>query len=369
MNAIRSLLMNVRRVLAGAGDVVRYALIFLWGMFCQRAVLAAGLLSAESQLAACEHDIAAKKRARPRFTPGFRLLWGVLSKGLDRWEDLAHLIRPATVKRWHTRAFRHFWRWKSCRKDPRPPISGRMQSLICQLSKEDPLWSPERIHDTLALLEYDPPCADTIRRYMYKPRKPRRRSTTWLPFLRNHVDVSWAIDPFTVTTLPFVTLYGFLVFDHGRRKVIHSAVTRRPYLDWLIQQLRESMPFSLQPKYLFRDNDGLYGHGVRAFLDNCGIEEVGTAYRSPWQNPFVERFIGTLRRELLGHVIVLSQGHLERLLQEFIEEYYHVARPHQDLAGDTPMPRAKPPEISGPGKLVSIPVLGGLHHRYVRVAA
>jgi putative transposase len=142
-----------------------------------------------------------------------------------------------------------------------------------------------------------------------------------------------------------------------------------PYLDWVLQQLRESMPFGLQPKYLFRDNDAIYGKGVRAFLDRSGIEEVRTAYRSPWQNPFVERFIGTLRRELLDHVIVLSQSHLEHLLQEFITEYYHVARPHQGLKGNTPMPHEKPPDISGPDRLVSIPVLGGLHHRYVRVAA
>jgi putative transposase len=146
---------------------------------------------------------------------------------------------------------------------------------------------------------------------MYKPRNSRKRSTTWLPFLRNHMDVSWAIDFFTVTTLNFTTLYVFLVLDHGRREVLHFAVTRHPYMAWVIQQLRESMPFGLQPKYLFRDNDGIYGNGVRAFLDRCGIEEVRTAYRSHWQTPFVERCIGTFRRELLDHVIILSQGHLD----------------------------------------------------------
>lgn len=129
------------------------------------------------------------------------------------------------------------------------------------------------------------------------------------------------------------------------------------------------MPFGLQPKYLFRDNDGIYGNGVRAFLESCGITEVRTTYRSSWQNPIVERFIGTLRREMLDHVIVLSQSHLEWLLQEFIEDYYHVARPHQALDGDTAIPQTRHPEISGPSKLISIPVLGGLHHRYVRVAA
>jgi hypothetical protein len=113
---------------AGAGEVARYALVFLWAIFCPKAILAARLLAAESQLVACKHEIASKKRLRPRFTPGFRLLWVVLSKCLDRWEDLAHLMQPATVKKWHTMAFRHFWRWKSGRKGGRPPISKQMQS-------------------------------------------------------------------------------------------------------------------------------------------------------------------------------------------------------------------------------------------------
>jgi putative transposase len=125
---------------------------------------------------------------------------------------------------------------------------------------------------------------------------------------------------------------------------------------WVIQQLREAMPFGKQPKYLFRDNDGIYGLGVKAFLKSNGIEEVRTAYRSPWQNPFVERFGGTLRKELLDHVIVLNQRHLERLLAEFIEEYYHTDRPHQGLNGETPILQEKRPVIKGPSKLVSIPV-------------
>ena len=139
-------------------------------------------------------------------------------------------------------------------------------------------------------------------------------------------------------------------------------------MNWVIQQLREATPFGQQPRYLFRDNDGIYGSGVRAFLDRCGIKEVRTAYRSPWQNPFIERFIGTLRRELLDHLIVLSQSHLDRLLREYIDDYYHVARPHQGLDGETPVPQEKPEMIASPTKLFSIPVLGGLHHTYRRAA-
>jgi hypothetical protein len=125
----------------------------------------------------------------------------------------------------------------------RPAVAKEMQSLVDQLSRENPLWSAARIRDTLILLQYDPPCEDTIRKYMYRPGKPRKRSTAWLPFLCNHVDVSWAIDFFTVTTLNFAALYVFGVLDHGRRQVIHFAVTRHPLMNWVIRQLREATPF------------------------------------------------------------------------------------------------------------------------------
>ena len=184
-----------------------------------------------------------------------------------------------------------------------------MQELIRKLSRENPLWGAEVIRLTLRNLQYDPPCEDTIRKYMVKPKNRRGKSTTWLPFLRNHLDVSWAIDFFTVNTIRFATLYVFIILDHSRRKVVHWAITPTPSMRWVVQQLREAMPYSWQPRFIFRDNDRIYGGGVREFLDSCSIEEVRTAYRSPRQNPFVERFGGTLRRELLDHVIVLGQGH------------------------------------------------------------
>jgi transposase InsO family protein len=240
--------------------------------------------------------------------------------------------------------------------------------LIRRLSRENPLWGAERIREELAKLGYDPPCEDSVRKYMVKPERPKKPSGTWLPFLRNHLDVAWAMDFFTVTTLTFHTLYVFVILEHGRRKVRHWATTYNPTMPWVIQQLRNAMPFGEQPRFMHRDNDGIYGDGVPEFLKSCGIEEVPTAIHSPWQNPFVERFVGTLRRELLDHIIPLSQKHLERLLREFIEDYYHVERPHQGLAGETPVPYELP-DVTGPTKLVSLPVLGGLHHTYKRVAA
>ena len=226
MRTYQTLFRNVSNLFFFLRQLLGYAVTFVWALACPRAVLATRLLAVEGQLAACRERVRQKKDPRPRFTLAFRLLWIILSKLLDRWEHLAQLMQPATVKRWQTQAFRFYWRRKS--RPGRPTISKEMQSLIRKMSRENPLWSAERIHDTLLLLGINPPCEDTIRKYMIKPRKPRNRSTTWLPFLRNHFDVSWAMDFFTVTTIGFSTLYVFLIFDHGRRKVMHLAVTPTP---------------------------------------------------------------------------------------------------------------------------------------------
>ena len=362
MSTVSSFYFTAECILRALCELTRYTLRFGWVMVLPKARLAARVMAAESQLA-IELNRSGGRKHRRQFTPAFRLLWVALTKLLDGWEDLVHLMKPETVKRWHSRAFRSFWRWRS--RSGRPPVSSEMQVLIRRLSRENPLWGPDRIRDMLLLLGYDAPCAETIRKYLVRPRKTRPPSTTWLPFLRNHLEVSWAIDFFTVTTLGFQVLYVFLVLDHARREVRHFAVTRNPSMEWVIQQLQEPMPFGQQPHYLFRDNDGIYGHSVHAFLISCGVLEVRTAYQSPWQNPYVERMIGTLRRELLNHVIVLSQRHLERLLREFIQDYYHPARPHQGLGGETPAQET----LSGEGELIAVPVLGGLHHRYYRAAA
>jgi hypothetical protein len=165
----------------------------------------------------------------------------------------------------------------------RPAISQGMQNLIRQMSSETSLWGAGRIRETLQLLQYDPPCEDTVRKYRVRPRQPKHKSTPWLPFLQNHLDVSWAIDFFTVTTLRFTTLYVFVIFDHGLRKVVRFSVTSHPSMNGVIQPLREAMPFGTQPKYLFRDNDSIYGLGVKAFLKSSGVEEVRTSCRIPWQ--------------------------------------------------------------------------------------
>jgi hypothetical protein len=140
-------------------------------------------------------------------------------------------------------------------------------------------------------------------------------------------------------------------------------------MEWVILQLKEAMPFGKQPRFMFRDNDGIYGNGVGVFLRMCGIKEIRTAYRSPWQNPFVERFFGTLRRELLNHIVPFNEAHCYRLIKEFINDYYHPERPHMGLEGDTPVLNPRQTISSSDAKLHAIPILSGFHHRYLRVVA
>jgi putative transposase len=160
-------------------------------------------------------------------------------------------------------------------------------------------------------------------------------------------------------------LYGFVVFRHDWRRLVHFNVTTNPTSVWTAQQMVEAFPFNDTPKYLIRDRDCTYAHDFQQRLMRMEIKEVVISPRSPWQNPFVERVIGSIRRECLDHVIVLSKAHLIRILAEYID-YYHTARPHQSLDHNAPLQRdIEPPEQ---GRVVAEPVLGGVHHRY-RLAA
>ena len=285
MEAVSSFLWHLCSCFGVLLHLLRYALSFCWALLLPRAMTGAQLVAVQSQLAAELNRSSGRGKRHGQFSPAFRILWVALSEFLERWEELVHIMKPETVKRWHTRAFRAWWRWKS--KAGRKPVALEIQHLIRRLSQENPLWGAERIREVLLLMGYEAPGEDTVRKYMVKPRRPRPETTTWLTFLRNHLDCSWAMDFFSVTTLRFHVLYVFLILDHARREVLHFAITPNPTMEWVIQQLREAMPFGEQPCSLFRDNDGIYGQGVRAFLISCGIREVRTAYRSPWQNPYV----------------------------------------------------------------------------------
>ena len=186
-------------------------------------------------------------------------------------------------------------------------------------------------------------------------------------FLGNHVACLASVDFFAVPTIRLGVLYVFLVLAHDRRRVVHFNVTSNPTAEWTARQITEAFPWDSAPRYMIRDRDAVFDSAFRARVEAMGIEEVLIAPRSPWQNPYVERMIGTLRRDCLDHVIVLDERHLRRVLREYLDAYYHPVRTHLSLGKDSPFSRpVQPPRM---GDVVSFPVLGGLHHRYERHAA
>lgn len=301
---------------------------------------------------------------RPKLSVRDRLFWVCLSQCWPSWQNALSIVQLETVIKWHRIGFRLYWRWKSKPgKTGRPKISLEIRDLTRQMSKENPTWGAPRIRSELRLLGYHV-AESTIAKYMV--RHPRPPPQAWRTFLHNHATEIVACDFFTVPTATFRVLYCFVMLGHDRRKVLHFNVTGNPTASWAAQQVVEASPYKNAPKYLLSDNDSIYGHAFQHRVKSLGIEEVKTAYRSPWQNPYVERLIGSVRRECLNHVIVIGERHLKRILHKF-SEYYNNSRTHMSLDGNAPLPRkAEPPEQ---GCVISLPQVGGLHHRYTRTAA
>jgi putative transposase len=299
---------------------------------------------------------------RPRLRPWDRVFWAWLSHCWAGWKGALVIVTPATVVGWHRQSFRLYWCWKSRGRTGRPRIDPEVRRLIRRMSLENPLWGVPRIRAELRLLGHDV-AESTVAKYM--ARRGRPPSPTWRSFLANHADCLASVDFFVVPTATFRLLYGFVVLCHHRRRVAHFNATAHPTAPWIAGQIREAFPFDETPRHLIRDRDAVYGDCFRECLERMGIEEVLIAARSPWQNPYVERLIGSIRRECLDHVIVLDEAHLKRVLGSYFS-YYHRARTHRSLDDNAPCPRAVEPP--GRGRVVAIPQVGGLHHRYARVA-
>jgi transposase InsO family protein len=297
-------------------------------------------------------------------TAGDRLLWVWLSRIWSDWRSVLVIVQPDTVIAWHRKSFRLFWSWKVRRGQPgRPKIPREVRDLIHRMCRENPTWGAPRIHGELLKLGID--IGETsVSKYMVRSRKPP--SQTWRTFLENHVQQLVSIDFFTVPTIRFQLLYVFLVLAHDRRRILHFNVTAHPTAEWIGQQLREAFPFDQFPRYLLRNRDAIFGNDFREQARDMGIEEVLSAPRSPWQRAYVERMIGSIRRECLDHVIVLDESSLRRTLAAYFD-YYHRSRTHMSLGKGSPEPRPiQRPEI---GPVVAVRQVGGLHHRYERWAA
>jgi len=300
---------------------------------------------------------------RPKLSHADRAFWVALSRLWPDWQHALALVKPETVIRWHRKGFKLYWTWKSRNRGGRPRIDAEIRTLIRRMARENPTWGAPRIHGELFKLGFKVSEA-TVSRYM--PRRRRPPSQSWRTFLRNHTEDLVSIDFFVVPTATFRILYVFLVLAHDRRCIVHFNVTEGPSARWTGQQLINAFPYDSAPKYLIRDRDKIYGTDFGRPVRAMGIEQVLTAPRSPWQNPYCERVIGTLRRECLNHVIVLGEQHLRRILRKYLE-YYHGSRTHLALGKDAPERRKR--ESTDGGKVIALPMVGGLHHRYTRRAA
>jgi transposase InsO family protein len=230
------------------------------------------------------------------------------------------------------------------------------------MSEVNPLWGAPRIHGELLKLGIDVSQA-TVGKYMVRRRQPP--SQTWRTFLANHLEQLMAADFFVVPTVTCRILFVLIILAHDRRRVVHVAITAHPTAMWTAQQLREAFPWDEAPRYVLRDRDHAFD-GLEATAKAMGIHEVLTAPRSPWQNAYIERFIGSVRRECLDHIIVLNEAGLLRLMKVY-RDYYERSRTHLSLDKDTPIPHSV--ASSSDGGIVAIPQVGGLHHRYERRAA
>ena len=332
----------------------------LSSMFRSRTALELENLALRHQIGVLQRSA----RKRPRLTPGDRLLWVLLSRIWSDWRSVLTIVQPDTVVAWHRKGFRLFWTWKIRRgQRGRPVVPREVRDLIRRMCRENSGWGAPRIHGELLKLGID--IGETsVSKYMVRGRKPP--SQTWHTFLENHAQQLVSIDFFTVPTIRFQVLYVFLVLAHDRRRILHFNVTAHPTAEWTGQQLREAFPFDQLPRYLLRDRDAIFGNEFRGQVRDMGIQEVLSTPRSPWQRAYVERVIGSIRRECLDHVIVFHATSLRRILDSYFD-YYHRSRTHLSLEKDAPVPRPiQPPEM---GTVVAAPQVGRLHHRYERRAA
>ena len=310
------------------------------------------------QLAVFKRDVKRQKLRRwdRLFWIGLRAIW-------KDWKSALVIVRPETVISWQQKRFKRYWWRLSQSKGPgRPRVSSEIRTLISNMAATNPFWGAPRVHGELLKLGYEI-SERTVSRLM--PKNDKKPSQTWTTFLRNHVGQMVSIDFFTVATVRLHVLYVFVILAHDRRRVLHFNVTEHPTAVWAAQQIIEAFPEDGAPRYLLRDRDGIYGHCFTTRIEGMGIEQVRITARSPWQNCYVERAIGSIRRECLNHMIVLSEQHLRRILKSYFR-YYHESRTHLSLSKDAPESRAI--QANELERIVQIPQLGGLHHRYERRA-
>jgi transposase InsO family protein len=304
---------------------------FVVDLFRSRAAL-------EAEVLVLKQQIIVLRRGKPNRMPFLAVDRFVLSwacRLFPKAHDALAIVRPDTVVRWHRAGFRLFWRWKSRRRLGRPAVPTEIRQLIREMSIANPLWGAPRIHGELLRLGIDVG-QTSIAKYMVRRRRPP--SQGWKTFLRNHANGIAAMDLFVVPTVSFRLLYGLLIMGHGRRQILWLGVTAQPTAEWIANQLTAACGWEQLPRYLIRDRDACYGDIFVRRVRSLGIRDHPTSARSPWQNGYAERLIGSIRRECLDHFVVVGEQHLRHLLMCYMT-YYNVMRTHLSLGKDAPVRR------------------------------
>ena len=303
-----------------------------------------------------------RKHPRPRLRASDRVFWLALRRCWPRWKETLAIVQPETVIRWHREGFRRYWCWKSRPRAGRPSTTAEIRALVRRMAAENPTWGAPRIHGEILKLGLGVSERTVSRSMPRRPAHPDERQR-WRTFLANHREGIAAIDFFTVPTATFRVLYVLFIIHHARRELMHFRVTSHPTAAWITQQLREAFPYDRAPRYLILDRDAKYGTEVITAIRHMGIEPKQITARSPWQNGVAERSVSTARRDLLDHVIVLNEKHLQRLLAGFASDYLN-NRTHLSLKKETPAVRVVEPKPHPAAEVIALPRLGGLHHRY-----
>ena len=331
-------------------DLCRLIWFAFVGLFRSRASLEAEILALRHQL----NILRRKSPKRPTLASIDRLVFARLYGLAPGVLSALAIVRPETVIRWDRAGFRSYWRWRSKSLGGRPKVPVDIRQLIRNISVANPLWGAPRIHGELLKLGIDVG-QTTVAKYMVRGRQPP--SQGWKTFLRNHTDGIASMDLFVVPTISFQLLYGLLILQHGRREILWLGTTTHPSAEWISRQLTEACGWKQGPRYLVRDRDSIYGEVFIRRLRAMGIRDRPTAPRSPWQNGYCERLIGSIRRDCLDHVVVFDERHLRHLLRTYAA-YYNQTRTHLSLNKDSPVSRAvesRRPYSAGanPGRIAS----------------
>ncbi len=302
---------------------------------------------------------------RPIISDLDRIFLVAIKRLKNNWKNIVIIAKPNTVLNWHRKGFKYYWTKisKINKRVGRPWKNKEIRNLIRKMAFDNITWGAPRVHGELLKLGIDV-SERTVSRYLPKRYISEEKILKWTTFLKNQAKGIIAMDFFTVPTINFRNLYVLFVIDHMRRKILHVEVTYNPGTLFVTNQLERVFEDKKIPKYMIFDRGSAFSKKLKEFIESYGVKVKQTAFKSPWQNGIAERWVGNVRRDLLDHVIIFNKKHLKVLLDEYVD-YYNNDRTHYSLNKEPPEEREILKKLSKDAKVIALPKLGGLHHKYI----